>query len=97
MIEVKFHHSLVTLEQKEREEKDASRSKRLRIIILALKGFTAPAIALSIGLSRRICQRWIARYNSEGLKGLDDRRGCFVTNPLTPEQEAQFRARLYAS
>ena len=96
MIEIKFHHSLVTLEQKEREEKDASRSKRLRIIILALKGFTAPTIALSIGLSRRICQRWIARYNSEGLKGLEDRRGCFTSNPLTPEQEAQFRARLEA-
>lgn len=94
MIEVKFHHVLATLEQKEREEKDAARSKRLRIIILALKGFTAPAIALSIGLSRRICQRWVARYNSEGLKGLEDRRGGSVSSPLTPEQEARFRSRL---
>jgi hypothetical protein len=59
-MEMRDHLSLEALERIERKETDVRRSKRLRIIILALRGFTAPAIAMSIGLSRRICQRWVA-------------------------------------
>ena len=33
---------------------------------------TAPAVAMGVGLTRRICQRWVRRYNDEGLAGLDD-------------------------
>ncbi len=94
---VESHLPLKELKQLEREEKDAGRSKRLRIIILALEGWTAPAIAMSVGLSRRICQRWVRRYNDEGLAGLDDQRGTAAPAlPLSAEQVQQFRARLEA-
>ena len=95
-MKVKPHVSRTELERLERSEKDATRAKRLRIIILALTGYTAPAIAMSLGLSRRICQRWVYRFNAEGLKGLDDLRGGEPRSPLTPEQEAQVRQRIEA-
>ena len=95
-MQVESHLSLKELKQLEREEKDAGRSRRLRIVILALEGWTAPAIAMSVGLSRRICQRWVRRYNDEGLAGLDDQRGAAGSVPLSPEQVQQFRERLAA-
>ncbi len=94
---VESHLPLNELKQLEREEKDAGRSRRLRIIILAIEGWTAPAIAMSVGLSRRICQRWVRRYNNEGLAGLDDQRGASGSAlPLSSEQVPQFRERLEA-
>ena len=74
-MDVRFHLPLAELVRLERIEKDAAQSKRLRMVILALGGWTAPAIAMSVGMSRRICQRWVCRYNELGLEGLSDRRG----------------------
>jgi transposase len=92
---VESHLPLSELKLLEREERDAVRSKRLRIVILALEGWTAPAIGMSVGLSRRICQRWIERYNTDGLAGLDNRRGGNRRPPpLSAQQEQQFRERL---
>lgn len=93
---VEPHVSQSELERLERSEKDATRAKRLRIIILALTGYTAPAIAMSLGLSRRICQRWVRRFNDQGLEGLQDLRGTKPRSPLTTEQEAQVRLRIEA-
>ena len=93
-MEVKAHLSLVELERLEREETNAARAKRLRMVILARKGYTAPAIAMSLGPTRRICQRWVRRYNECGLAGLDDRRGTHPRNPLSVEQEAAVRQRI---
>jgi transposase len=93
---VSGHVSLVELERLERSERDAARSKRLRIVILAIKGYTAPAIALSLGLSRRVCQEWVYRYNASGLEGLQDRRGRAPGLPLSPEQQQQVCERIEA-
>jgi putative transposase len=95
-MDVRWHLPLEELVRLERVEKDAARSRRLRIVILAIGGYTAPAIAMSLGLSRRICQRWVARYNEEGLEGLDDRRGRESQPTLTPEQEEHVCQRLEA-
>ena len=95
-MEVSLHLPLEELVRLERAEKNAARSKRLRIIILALGGYTAPAIAMSLGLSRRICQRWVYRYNEEGLEGLNDRRGEEPQPTLTPQQEERVCQRLEA-
>lgn len=95
-MDVRSHLPLEELVRLERLEKDAARSKRLRVVILAIGGYTAPAIAMSVGLSRRICQRWVARYNAQGLGGLDDRRGREPRSPLTAEQEEQVCQRLEA-
>lgn len=93
-MEVKLHRSLEELKRLERVEKDADRARRLRVVILACEGWTAPAVAMAVGLSRRICQRWVARYNEQGLAGLDDQRGGEKRLPLTPDEVASFRERL---
>ena len=93
---VRDHHTLDKLKLLERAEKNADRARRLRIVILAAEGWTAPAIVMAVGLSRRICQRWVARYNEQGLEGLDDRRGQRSGVPLNGEQEASLRQRIDA-
>src|SRR5262249_18010545 len=93
---VRGHLPLEELVRLERAEKDSPRSKRLGIVILAIGGYTAPAVAMSVGLSRRICQQWVARYNAEGLAGLEDRRGREPKPMLTPQQEQQVCQRLEA-
>jgi hypothetical protein len=55
-MEVKLHRSLEELKRLERVEKDADRARRLRVVILACEGWTAPAVSMAVGLSRRICR-----------------------------------------
>ncbi len=95
-MDVKDHLPLSELKRLERVEKNADRAKRLRIIILGIEGWTAPAVAMGVGLTRRICQRWVRRYNDEGLAGLDDRRGREPRLPLTPEEQERVCQRLDA-
>ena len=84
------------LERIERWESDALRAKRLRIVMLAMRGYTAPAVAMSVGLSRRVCQQWGQRFNEFGPDGLADRRGAEKRLPLTIEQQEEIRKRLDA-
>ena len=95
-MEVKARLTLEQLKQLERSERDAGQSKRLRIVILAMEGWTAPAVAMAVGLSRRACQEWVYRFNEQGLAGLEDQRGRQPTSPLTPDQEQQIRQRIDA-
>lgn len=95
-MKVKDHLPLAKLQRLERIEKDAHRAKRLRIILLGIEGWTAPAVAMAVGLSRRICQRWVQRYNEFGLAGLDDQRGSEPRLPLSGEQQAEVCQRLDA-
>ena len=95
-MQVQFHLPLEELKRSERVEKDANRAKRLRIVILAVEGWTAPAIAMAVGLSRRVCQQWVARFNNEGLVGLNDRRGQKPGVPLTAEQATAVQERVEA-
>lgn len=90
----KRHHSLEQLLALERQEKDASQAKRLRIVVLAMQGWTAPAIAMAVGLTRRVCQRWVYQYNELGLPGLEDRRGRTPGVPLSQADQQRFRQRL---
>lgn len=91
---VREHEPLADLKRMERKERDAARSKRLRIIILAIGGWTAPAIAASVGLCRRECQEWVRRFNEVGVAGLEDRPGGGREEPLTREQQEELSQRL---
>ena len=66
---VRDHLSVEQWEQIERWESNALRTKRLRIVILAMRGYTAPAVAMSVELLRRVCQQWVQRFNEFGLDG----------------------------
>ena len=96
-MKVKGHLPLEELKRLERVEKNADHARRLRIVILGMEGWTAPAVAMAVGLTRRICQRWVRRYNESGLEGLDDQRGREPRRPLTAEQEAEVRRRIEAA
>lgn len=84
------------LKRLELVKKDADRARRMRIIFLGIEGWTAPSMAMAFGLTRRICQRWVAHYNAEGLAGLDHRRDHKPGSPLSAEQEQDIRNRVEA-
>jgi len=58
-MEVKDHMPLAELKGLEGVEKDADRARRPRIVILAVEGW--PAIAMAVGLTRRPPIFWVKR------------------------------------
>jgi transposase len=95
-MDVKDHLSLAELKQLARAEKDAKLSKRMQMVVLALEGYTAPAIARSLSCSRRVCQHWVQRYNADGLDGLQDKPGRGKSPLLTPAEQEQLKQRIDA-
>lgn len=95
-MDVAHHHSEQHLQRGVERELRADRAKRLRTVLLAKQGFTAPEIATCTGFSRRMVQKWVERYNAEGLAGLETKPGRGRKPPLTPEQEEQLQQRLDA-
>lgn len=93
-MEVRDHATLETLRCLERKETDVQYAKRLRIIILAIRGFTAPSISLTLDICERAVQEWVARYNRSGLQGLVDHRGGSRRDSLTEEEKAELCERL---
>jgi transposase len=93
---VKDHVPLAELKRLARSERDAKLSKRFQIIVLAIEGYTAPAIARSLGLSRRPCQQWVQRFNEEGLAGLYDKPGRGRPPLLMPEEQTRLKQRIDA-
>lgn len=93
---VAAHHSEQQLQQLVNRELRADRARRLRTVLLARQGFTAPEIATCTGFSRRVVQTWVARYNREGLAGLKTKPGRGRKPPLTPAEEEQLKQRLDA-
>ncbi|HUQ70952.1 MAG TPA: winged helix-turn-helix domain-containing protein [Planctomycetaceae bacterium] len=95
-MDVAAHHSEFELQQLADRERRSDRAKRLRTVLLAKQGFTAPEIATCTGFSRRSVQEWVARYNREGLAGLEARPGRGRKPPLTPAEEDRLKQRLDA-
>ena len=63
---------------------------------MARQGFKAPEVAICTGFSSRSVQEWVARYNREGLSGLETKEGRGRRPPLTPEDAEQLKQRLDA-
>jgi transposase len=76
--------------------REARRRDRCRIVLLALRGFTAVQIADKVGCSRRTAQQWVYRYRDEGLEGLRERPRPGQPKKLATASEAAFRRRLEA-
>ncbi len=93
---VKDYVPLEKLKKLARSEKNPKIAQRIQIIILAMQGYTAPGIALSLSLSRRTCQGWVQRFNQQGLVGLQDQPGRGRNALLTPEETEAFKNRLDA-
>ena len=93
---VKDHLSLAELKRLARAESDAKLSRRIQMVILALEGYTAPAIARSLSSSRRVCQLWVQRYNEQGLEGLRDKPGRGRPPLLSSAERERFKQRIDA-
>ena len=93
-MEVRDHATLETLRRLEKIQTNVQHAKRLRIIILAIQGFTAPSISLTLDISRRAVQEWVERYNQNGLQGLVDHRGGNRRDALTEEEKSALCERL---
>ena len=90
------HHSEQQLQRLADQEPRADLAKRLRTVLLAKQGLTAPEIATCTGFSRRVVQSWVARYNGAGLAGLETKPGRGRKPPLTPEAADRLKQRLDA-
>ena len=53
---VEPHVSVDELKRLARGEQDVRLANRIQMVVLAIEGYTAPAIARSLGFSRRVCQ-----------------------------------------
>ena len=69
---------------------------RIRAVILASEGRTAPEVAAALGCSRRAAQAWVARDNAEGSDGFDDRPRSGRPSFLNPEMADRLRRRIDA-
>jgi transposase len=90
------HLSLDELRRHAGQEAQTRRFLRICVVILALEGRTAPEIAAALGCSRRAAQNWVARYNAQGLAGLDERPRSGRPSFLDAEATERLRARLDA-
>src|SRR6266478_5231708 len=53
----------------------AGRARRGRIILLVADGMPLSHIAATVGISRRFVYKWVQRFLTERLAGLDDKPG----------------------
>ena len=66
------------------------RVERARIVLGSAGGLSGRALAREIGVSLPTVQRWLDRYDDEGLAGLEDRpRPGRPRSRITPELEAE--------
>jgi transposase len=85
------HHSVEELQRLMRKQTQAQLLLRLQMVLLAKQGQTAPQIASLLGISRRVVQCWVYRYNAQGLDGLAERRRGGNQRKLTDAQEQQLQ------
>ena len=69
---------------------------RIRAVILASEGRTAPEVAAALGCSRRAAQAWVARYNDEADAAFDERPRPGRPSFLDAAATERLRARLDA-
>lgn len=90
------HHTEEQLQNFVDRERRADECNRLRTVLFAKQGFTAPEIATCTGFSRRTVQEWVARYNREGVAGLETKPGRGRKGPLSAEEVERLKQRIEA-
>lgn len=93
---VKNRHTIKELLSLAKAEKDKRLAVRIQTIVLAKQGFNCPEIVEMTGYCRRTIQRWVARYNQAGIKGLLDEPRSGRPAKLPVDKQAEFLARVDA-
>jgi len=96
LLHVEDHESLEQLRELARRQGKAREHLRLRAVVLAREGKTAPQIASALGCGRRPVQEWVRRYNAGGVAALAEGRRPGRPPRLPPGRAAELRARLDA-
>ncbi len=63
--------------------------ERARIVLGSAEGKSGYELSEELGLSRPTIQRWLDRYEADGLEGLEDRARSGRPRTVTPEVEAE--------
>ena len=93
---VRDHHSRGALLERAKRESRPRIARRLQLVADAQRGDRSAEIADRMGVSPRSVERWVRRYNAEGIEGLADRRRPGQPTKLRRDREAAFGARLDA-
>ncbi len=93
---VKDRHGIDELRRLARKARDGRLRTRLQALRFAKQGHTAVYTAELLGMSRRMVQKWVQRYNEDGLAGLSDRSGRGRACKLSEEQRLQLQERIEA-
>jgi transposase len=93
---VEDHDPLDRLQEAARRYRNTRTWPRVRAVILAQQGDTAPEIARALGFSRRAIQAWVAAYNRGGLEALPDRPHPGRAPILSRDQEVRLLERIDA-
>ena len=83
-----------TLRRRVRDEPQAKARDRMRCVLLAMQGQTAPQIAEQVGRSRRFVQRWCYAYRDHGLAGLTPKPQSGRPAILSAQEREAFKARV---
>jgi len=97
-MQVKLRHpeDLTQLRQQSRQQREAKQRDRYRAILLALEGHEAPAIARTLGRSRRFVQGWVYKYRDHGLEAVVPKRQTGRPPNLPAAKEEPFKKRFLA-
>jgi transposase len=95
-MKIEPHLTAAELSQLIEKAKRPKLRQRLRIIRWAMDDLTAEQVAKRTKSSRRRVQAWVARWNRDGLAGLEDQPGRGPKLPLDAVQQLQLKQRLDA-
>jgi transposase len=93
---IEDHDPLDRLHEAARRYRNTRTWPRVRAVILAKQGDTAPQIARALGFSRRAVRAWVAAYNRGGLEALPDRPHPGRAPTLPHDLEGRFLERIDA-
>jgi transposase len=96
LMHVEDRDSMERLQEAAKQYRNTRTWFRLRAVILAKQGDTAPEIARVLGVSRRAVQAWVAAYNHGGPEGLLDRPHPGRAPILPRDQEVRLLERIDA-
>jgi transposase len=94
LMHVEDHDPRERLQEAARGYRNTRTWPRVRAILLAKQGDTAPRIARALGFRRRAVQSWVAAYSRGGLGALPDRPHPGRTPTLPHDQVDRFLGRL---
>jgi len=93
---VKACHTLPELLKLYKSQSNPRLARRIHGIYLAAKGLTCPQIMEITGAKRRTVQRWVRRYNKDGIAGLPDKPRSGQPTKLPRYIEGAFCSRIEA-